>query len=275
MTPDNILVFKRNDTERFRPYGVISNYHHRFELLVVLQRPGPVHVGETGYLLEPGEAVLIFPHQFHHYMDVEKGAMEWLFITFEVEDATPVESLRDAPKRLDAKLLAWLAEAVREYDCLGEGGSPLFIAAPLARCLLGMTEAAPIPEERRNLHSGDGTRDQILRKISEYVGQHLSETPNLATLAAALNYSESHLRTVFREQLGVSLGRYLRNSRLSEAAKLLQVGDGSIAEVARRCGFDSHVSFSRTFKQAFGVPPKEYGRRLRGEAPGDHSLPSS
>ena len=265
MVPDNILFFKRTSTDAFRPEGVIDNYHHRFELVVVLEKTGPVRIGETSYLLESGEAVLIFPHQFHHYMDVEKGSMEWLFVTFEVGNAEGIESLRNSPRRLGPEEMTLLASIVREHTCAtGEGGAnTLSISYHLSRLLLGMTKCDLIAPERRDIHSGDRARDLVLEKINRYIGSHLSEAPTIATLAEALGYSTSHIRTVFRNQLGVSLGRYIRESRLSEAAKRLQSGEESISDIAQQCGFESHHAFSRAFKNAYGLPPKAYGKRLR------------
>ncbi len=269
MAPDNILFFKRNSTEAFRPEGVNDNYHHRFELVVVLEKAGPVRIGETSYLLNPGEAVLIFPHQFHHYMDVEEGAMEWLFVTFELDNAEAIQSLQNAPRKLGPQEMNVLAEIVREHVASGCDGASdtLFISYHLSRFLLGMTRASLIAPERQNFHSGDKARDVVLEKISRYIAAHLCEAPTIGVLAKALGYSVSHLRTVFRNQLGVSLGRYIRESRLSEAAKRLQTGEVSISDVAQQCGFDSHFAFSRAFKNAYGLPPKAYGKRLRERKP--------
>ena len=102
MAPDNIVFFKRNDTTELRPKRVTNNYHRRFEL-VVLEKVGPIHIGEKSYLLKPCEAALIFPNQFHHYMDVAPSEIEWLFITFELGNAEPIASLKNARGYLASK----------------------------------------------------------------------------------------------------------------------------------------------------------------------------
>ena len=65
-----IILFQRNDASALKPEGVTANYHHRFELTVVLEKAGPVRIDRSTFLLHPGECALIFPNQFHHYMDV-------------------------------------------------------------------------------------------------------------------------------------------------------------------------------------------------------------
>ena len=103
----------------------------------------------------------------------------------------------------------------------------------------------------------------ILEKINAYVRQHLKEAATIGDLAQELGYSVSHLRAVFRNQLGVSLGKYIRESRLSEAASLLQSTSKNVSEVVEECGFKSSFAFSRAFKKAYGVAPKAYSRQVR------------
>jgi transcriptional regulator GlxA family with amidase domain len=53
---------------------------------------------------------------------------------------------------------------------------------------------------------------------------------------------------------------------MTRAAEELRTGDAPVYEVARRCGYDSEVSFSKAFTRALGVPPGRY-RRLETGAP--------
>lgn len=273
LTPDNILFFTRTNTEAFRPDDASSNTHHRFELLIIIRKEGPAHIGETSYLLQPGDAALIFPHQFHHYMDVEPGAIEWLFITFELADETSLASLRNSPRRLGPDELRLLENILHERSCLEErqASAPLAISHGLSQLLLRLLEASPLPAERVRTNQANSARDTLLEKISRYVHSHLSDRMTLDTISSALGYSESHLRTLFRNQLGLSLGRYIRESRLIEATRLLQAGETNIAEVARKSGFESPFAFSRAFKKAYGVPPKSYSKRIQNQS-NSHSL---
>jgi AraC-like DNA-binding protein len=273
MAPDNIVFFKRTDTSAFRPEGVSNNFHHRFELVVVIERGGPVRIGDCNFQLEPAEAALIFPNQFHHYMDVKQGRMEWLFITFELANHGEIAVLRDSPRALDAAQLRLLSLIVMEYVHPATGKADVVeISCNLSRLLRGMVNAAEIAAERRDihssgaakrLHSADRPRDVILEKINHYVRSHLEEAPTIGELARALDYSVSHLRAVFRDQLGVSLGKYIRESRLSQASSLLLSTDKNVSEVARESGFKSLFSFSRAFKKAYGMAPKAYSKTYR------------
>ncbi|MDR0353480.1 MAG: helix-turn-helix transcriptional regulator, partial [Opitutaceae bacterium] len=90
----------------------------------------------------------------------------------------------------------------------------------------------------------------------------------IADLARHTGYSVSYLRAIFRREIGVSLGSYMRDSRLSMAASMLSApGHGSIEEIARSCGFNSLFAFSRAFKTAMGMPPTAYLKFLQSGHP--------
>lgn len=265
MRPDNIIFFKRTDTAALRLKGVSSNFHHRFELVVLLEKSGSVRIGDLSYDLQPGEAALIFPNEFHHYLDIDSGSMEWLFITFELANEKPISPLKEAPRILDRSLMKLLGSILDEYVNPSNGQPDAAeISCLLARLLRGMVDAPVISGNRQNTHSTKDTRDVILEKINIYVRSHLSEATTIGMLADALGYSASYLRAVFRTRLGVNLGRYIRESRLSHASTLLESTDLNVSEVAKKSGFESPVVFSRTFKKAYGVSPKAYSQRVNG-----------
>lgn len=132
------------------------------------------------------------------------------------------------------------------------------ISYELARLLERLLKAPAIAKDRLDIRSGDNVREPLLESINQYVRAHLSAALSIGDIAAALGYSASHLRSVFRDRLGVSLGRYVRHSRLSEAAQRLQNTDIAISAVSENCGFESLHAFSRAFRKTYGVPPRIY-----------------
>ena len=272
LAPDNIIFFQRSETAALKPEGVSNNYHHRFELVTVFEKSGPVRIDRTTFMLNPGECALIFPNQFHHYMDVTPGRLEWLFITFELRHRESIRGLMNTPRVLDGRALELLHVLVREYlEPASTAPDTLSISYHLSRLLLHLLDCVQLPRDRRDLHSSDDVRDVILENINRYVREHLGKAVTIADLAEELGYSVSHLRAVFRDRLGVSLGRYMRESRLSEAAQLLQHDEFNVSEIGERCGFESLYAFSRAFRKSYGIPPRTY-RQLVSEG---GALPSS
>lgn len=264
--PDNIIMFRRTHRTEFTPLlGVSNNFHHRFELVVVLESGGPLRVGDSSYSLENGECFVVFPNQFHHYMEVEQEDIDWLFVTFDLSNPEAIDSLKDSPRKLTEGCQELLGPMVKAY-LGGKGKKPDAVAVSyyLTRFLLELASNSPtIPESRQNIHATDDVRGEILEKINKYVRENIGKALTINDLANDLGYSVSHLRSVFRERLGVSLGRYLRESRLSCAAQMLHDPKLKVTDVAERCGFESLFVFSRAFKNTYGIPPKEYSKMLQ------------
>jgi AraC-like DNA-binding protein len=269
LAPDNIIFFRRGAKRTWKSEGVSTNYHHRFEFVLVAEGAGPVRIDQTSYLLQPGECALIFPNQFHHYLELAAEGAEWLFLTFDLRNPETIQGLRDAPRALDQEALNLAARITGEF-LHPEGAAPdtLAISYHLSRLLLHLRDCPELPEDRRDIHSGSNARDLILDKINRYVREHLSQAVTISDIAQELGYSVSHLRAVFRDRLGVSLGRYMRESRLSEAAQLLQSSNLNVSGIGERCGFESLYAFSRAFRKAYGIPPRAYRQLiLEGSAP--------
>lgn len=259
LAPENIIFFQRSDSDALRPDGVSANFHHRFELVTVLECGGPVRIDHTSSELHPGECALIFPNQFHHYMDVPRAPLEWLFITFELQNSAAIASLRDSPRIHSTETLRLLGRVVGEFVNVNPAErNTLAISYHLSQLLFRLRDCRSLPEERRDIHSSDDLRDRILEDINRYVRRHLNESITIADLSRELGYSVSHLRAVFRDRLGISLGRYMRESRLAEASALLQKSGLSVGEIGERCGFESIYAFSRAFRRTYGFPPRVY-----------------
>lgn len=268
LAPENIIIFKRTDTTLLKPEGVSVNFHHRFELVSVLDTAAPARIDRTTYDLHPGECALIFPNQFHHFMDVSKSHLDWLFITFELKNHDAIRSLQNSPRVLDPTCLELLNNIVQEFvHPKNAAHDTLEISYALSRVLLHLLDCPPLPTDRRDIHSSDDVRDVILESINKYVRANLGRAVTIADIAGELGYSVSHLRAVFRDRLGVSLGKYMRESRLSEAAQLLQSSGLNVSDIGERCGFESLYAFSRAFRKAYGIPPRTYRQLVQEGGP--------
>jgi AraC-like DNA-binding protein len=258
LSPDNVVLYRRSKADTVKE---ATNFHHRFELAIPLEKGAAVRIGEVAYHLDPGECALIFPHQFHHYFNEESDCAEWLCIMFDLSHPLATAPLRDQPVKLDAEGMQLAEHIVQSYR-RGLPTDPLSVAYHLSLLLARLLEAGPVPEERRPKVNAADARDIIVQKINTYVRQNLKKAPSLEELAEKLGYSASRLRTVFRDKLGVTLGLYIRESRLAEAARLLLTSDLTVSEVARDTGFTSLNAFSRAFAAYYKIAPKSYALRF-------------
>ncbi|KAF0808292.1 AraC family transcriptional regulator [Alcanivorax xiamenensis] len=103
----------------------------------------------------------------------------------------------------------------------------------------------------------------LLFAARQFIHRHLAD-PNLDTeqLARQLGCSRATLYRAFAEH-DLTVAGYLREARLRRVHRLLARAPDqwSIADIAARCGFLDSASFSRLFRQRFGVRPRDLRQR--------------
>jgi transcriptional regulator GlxA family with amidase domain len=70
----------------------------------------------------------------------------------------------------------------------------------------------------------------------------------------------------FRDEMGVTYAKYLRNLRVEKAEQLLASMSLSVEEIARQVGYEAPEAFGRAFRKVVGVAPSQYRRQLKGKA---------
>ncbi len=98
----------------------------------------------------------------------------------------------------------------------------------------------------------------IVLKIDDNIKKHSDETLTLSNLAEMLGYSECYVSRKFGEISGMPLRDYLRYRKLAFALKDIRDTDDGVLDIAIKYGFSSHEAFTRAFKEAYGVTPREY-----------------
>ena len=74
-------------------------------------------------------------------------------------------------------------------------------------------------------------------------------------------FSESYGYKLFRKHLGMSFRMCLRNVRLAKAEEALKNTSYTLSEIAYLCGFASLSTFSKVFKETYGVSPTTYQKK--------------
>ncbi|MDR2951939.1 MAG: AraC family transcriptional regulator [Treponema sp.] len=100
----------------------------------------------------------------------------------------------------------------------------------------------------------------VVDEIDERIKRHDDDALTLQSLSRKLGYSEFHTTRKFKEISGMLLGDYIRLRKLAFA--LIEVRDSKLSflDIAVKRGFGSHEAFTRAFKTAYSVSPKDYRR---------------
>jgi AraC family transcriptional regulator len=89
-----------------------------------------------------------------------------------------------------------------------------------------------------------------------FIESHLADELTLDEIAAIGGVSRFHMVRAFAAATGLSVMRYVRARRLSEAARALAGGAPDILTLALDADYGSHEAFTRAFRDHFGVTPE-------------------
>src|SRR5580692_7455408 len=94
------------------------------------------------------------------------------------------------------------------------------------------------------------------QKALWFIESHLAEELTLDEVAAIGGVSRFHMVRAFAAATGLSVMRYVRVRRLSEAARALANGAPDILTLALDADYGSHEAFTRAFRDHFGITPE-------------------
>lgn len=104
--------------------------------------------------------------------------------------------------------------------------------------------------------------NDFLKKLKELIEENLSDDRfGVSELAAKAGMSRSNLLRRVNKLTGLSASQFIRNVRLEDAMGLLQEGSYNVSEIAFRVGFSSSSYFIKCFREHYGYPPGEAGKR--------------
>lgn len=103
-----------------------------------------------------------------------------------------------------------------------------------------------------------------INRVIDYIQENPAEDLSLRTLAKVAYFSPYHFHRLFTSLAGETLNAFVRRSRVERAARLLRASPHrTLSDVAPECGFASLATFSRAFKEEYGLSPGEWDRKLR------------
>lgn len=98
---------------------------------------------------------------------------------------------------------------------------------------------------------------ESLIKAINTIENNLKENIELKTIAHEAGYSLYHFHRVFKSIMKDSLKDYIRKRRITEAAKDLIFAQSSIIDIALKYQYETRESFSRSFKNTYGMNPSK------------------
>ncbi|MCX4767212.1 helix-turn-helix domain-containing protein [Streptomyces sp. NBC_01275] len=139
------------------------------------------------------------------------------------------------------------------------------VGAKLADSVIDLLGTLVAERTRQVPTDTDATRALLVRRVRSHIDRNLGD-PDLSPedIAKTHRISVRYLHRLFEGE-GITVARFVQQRRLEECAReLARRGrtTPTVSAVAQRWGFVSPSHFSRTFRAAYGLSPREW-RSLR------------
>jgi len=109
---------------------------------------------------------------------------------------------------------------------------------------------------------------EFLKQLSAKIEENLAnEQFGVSELADALNMSRSNLLRKVKKATNLSVSQLISQARLTKGMELLRTGSLNVSEVAHQVGFSSTSYFIKCFRESYGYPPGEVGKRPQETEP--------
>lgn len=229
------------------------------QLSYTLSGEGRFKIGDKVITMLPGMAFLQNHNDARNaYYYPENGTEPWHFIWISFWSPCTeliVRDITDAYGQIyhipqDSNLIKTLF-SYEEFDSSLRFMSP-FEGARLVMDIL--TDLGNYTSPEKNTKKAP---TRLIKHAQEYIHNNIDKTINIEDVAGECGVSREHLSRVFKEQLSESPSNYLSKRRIRQACSLLVSSKLSCKEIAARVGYDSAVSFNRTFKRVTKMTPGE------------------
>jgi PAS domain S-box-containing protein len=100
----------------------------------------------------------------------------------------------------------------------------------------------------------------------DWLESSYAEEISTADLAKRAGLSTTRLARLTKRIFRLTPNQLISQSRLAAASRLLTDSDAPVAEVAISCGFYDHSAFTRAFRAATGLTPRQFRQSRNGRA---------
>jgi two-component system response regulator YesN len=99
---------------------------------------------------------------------------------------------------------------------------------------------------------------KLIEDIEAYIRNNYSSEITVGELAKKYSINPDYLSTIFKQETGKNIIKYLTEIRIDNACQLLKETQAKVSDIAFSSGYKDRQYFNRVFKKITGMTPIEY-----------------
>jgi AraC family transcriptional regulator len=101
-----------------------------------------------------------------------------------------------------------------------------------------------------------------LRKVEDYVREHVAEEISVERLAELVDLSPFHFSRVFKQATGLTPLQFFTRERITYAQQLIRETSRSLIDIGIEVGYSNPSHFAKVFRKVAGVTPTGFRSAL-------------
>ena len=226
----------------------LGEFHDSVEMIFMLQGEAEAHLNNRVYELRPGDVFFVDSYEGHWYRNKTPEILAYVLVLsreylqnfydlyYGQTFATYMQG-KEKNKKIFALLDSWYMEKEKTHIKDLGYSNLLFSYFIEAHSLVKRTKM--------------GAREEIVKRLLQYIHEHYLENITLAKVAKDLGYSVDHCSRMIKKYIGRDFREYVNMLRVRKADAL--ISDKSLQlttlEILYKCGFQSAATFYRAKKR--------------------------
>ena len=233
--------------------------HSTYELNFIIDGKIQISCGDDTFELGKGEAILLPPYKFHSCCYIDKT--ELIVVNIETPDIKSYEkALIYTLDEKSIEIFKYFYNDIEENALLDNSELNICLESPeSARKLLEVFfqfsdayKKEYIPKYNESIN--------IFNHAAQYMFENLTEKLTISDIATECKVCQTTLKKVFTDYTGDGCIAFFNKLRMEQAKRML-ISGASCREIIETLGFSSQASFSKRFKELYGVVPSKIKRK--------------
>lgn len=253
------------------PESHVLHLNNYVEVYIFVSGDATYIVGDKYYELEPGDVLVITPHEVHVPVIKNECVYERYYLLFPLNTFSeflynPLASFIVGDGKRSAMLCRSKENRERVFIILSEldsllkddisDNSELAAYSLMLRLVCLLNDGFSSSPGGQYADHNTSTPD-IIRNVLLYINDQAGCISTVSDISERFHISLPYLSSVFKKYIGVTAGDYLRTKKIALAKKLLE-GGNTVTYTCYECGFSDCSYFIRTFKKYVGITPNKY-----------------
>lgn len=237
-----------------------THMHEEIEIMYVREGLQGYTVDGKKHILQPGEAVMVFPNIVHSLFRGAKPTPSDVVLIIcsakfyggflhGLEGVVPEDPILTRDQISEDARYAFNAidKTADENERMAWG---VIILSNLIKSLrLEKKRSFPVEE--------------MSYKIVKYIEENFTKPITIDTIAEEFSLSSGYVSQLFSERIKVNFRKYLGMVRAEYAANLIRTTSDSLTIISENAGFESQRTFNRIFKDIYGMAPSEFRNSVK------------